>query len=452
MKNHLFKTAKFVLGFAALVFVLAGMFGFIDVSWLVGSGTVTYAVGAGAAAVSSDPISTEVTSAKSTSLLTNTIDKKITLMRPDRYPFDTILREMGMVVPVKSWVTEYYEVEDRDIEDTVQTTLAASGTTSSATKTHALVVDKVHIWQIDDNILVHSVNGSDSLNLILNVVGRDATTDTLTVIALNGIGDNGTDVPEIAADVKLTFIGNAKSELDSVTSPYATFPQKQQNYNQIHMAQVEQGEYEKLHDKEVAWNLADYQSSALFTMRGSMEFTSLFGYGMKRYDPVGEDYKYFSNGALRYITNVKSVSASGFDNSSWVDIAKDAFSDNNGSDMRVIFAGSGARATFAKAPTITKQMEQRDVEVKWGIRFNRVETDFGTFLVKLHKGLDKVGWTNNAFILDMANIQRHVFKPLATKNIDFDKIGTRKSTANIIDEAFCTVYKNPDSHRILKLT
>ena len=229
-------------------------------------------------------------------------------------------------------------------------------------------------------------------------------------------------------------------------------PGKEFNYNQIHMAQVEQSLYDKLHDKYVNWDLNEFRSEALWDMRGQMELTSLFGYRTYAYDPVLKKNKYFSGGAIRYIPNVISKSISGFDNDVFVDIAKDVFSNNNGSDERVIFAGSGARAVMAKAPTIQRQMEQRDVEVVWGIKFNRIETDFGSFLVKHHPLLNKVGYSNNAFILDMDNIEKHVFKPMGTNSIDFNESGQRKTNADIIDEAFCTVYKNPNTHSILKFT
>ena len=52
----------------------------------------------------------------------------------------------------------------------------------------------------------------------------------------------------------------------------------------------------------------------------------------------------------------------------------------------------------------------------------------------------------------MNNIEKHIFKGMETKSIDFNESGQRKTNADIIDEAFCTVYKNPETHNILKLT
>jgi hypothetical protein len=445
MKKQILNFIKYSFALAALVLMVGAAFGFIDVAAL------GHGIGLAFAAAAGDVVQEPVTTANDNpDVLKETIAKNITRMHPDKYPFDTILREMGVIVPSPSWKTSYFEVDTRPLEDSVKTAVLASGTTSAAWATFDIEVNALFMWNVDDNVLVQGINGNDSKDLVLHVVA--ITTTALTVIAINGLGANSADLPDIAAGTKLTRIGNSKEETAAQTTPFAVLPNKNFNYNQIHMAQVEQSLYDKLHEKYVNWDLNEFRSEALWDMRGQMELTSLFGVRNYAYDPIAKKYKYFSGGAVRYITNVISKAATGFDNDSFVDIAKTVFNDNNGSETRVIFAGSGARATMSKSPSVMKQMTQRDVEVVWGVKFNRIETDFGTFLVKHHPLLNKVGWTNNAFILDMSNIEKHVFKAMETNSIDFNASGQRKTNADIIDEAFCTVYKNPNTHNILKLT
>jgi hypothetical protein len=297
---------------------------------------------------------------------------------------------------------------------------------------------------------VQGVLGSDNKDLVLHIVS--ITSSTLGVVALNGGGTNLSDFAAIAEDTKLTRIGNAKEETAAQTTPYTVFPQKAFNYAQIHMAQVEQSLYDKLHSKEVNWDLAEFRSEALWDMRGQMELASLFGYRNQVYDSVAGKYKYTSHGMTRYMTQASSFAAAGFDNDDFVTMAKDIFTGNNGSETRVMFAGSGARATMAKAPSIQKQMEQRDVEVIWGVKFNRIETDFGTLLVKHHPLLNYTGWTDKVIQFDMNNIEKHTFKGMETANIDFSKSGVRKTKADVIDETFCCALKNPLTHRVISLT
>lgn len=451
MKKQLFKITKYALALIAIAFTIAGITGFIDISCITGVGIAMAGGFASPGEVSSDPVTTDVTKAKSSSMLLTTIDQKISLMRPDKYPFDTILREMGVIVPIESWETKYYASETRPLEDTVATTLAASNGSQALWKVHSLIVTTVSMWNVDDNIMVQGINGNDDKELILHITAKNNDTSTLSVEAMNGIGTNDGDVPEILAGTKLTRVGNAKSEKDAQTTPYHIFPQPESNYCQIHMAQVEESLYQRLHKKEVPWNFADFRSEAIWDMRGQMELASLFGVKGYVYDTTGADYKYMSGGAIRYITEVLSYGDT-LGNTQFVDIAKSIFTGNNGSDVRVVFAGSGMRAKWGAVPTINKQMEQRDVEVVWGVKFNRIETDFGTLLMKHHPLLNYAGYTNHGIVLDMSNIEKHVFKSLESKSVDFAESGQRKTNADIIDEAFCTVYKNTDTHKLIKYT
>lgn len=447
MRNQIFKAIKYTLAGSAVLLTLAVMFGFIDPSFIIGHSPYMLGMAAGAGASISEPVTTENANPET---LRTTIDKNITLMHPDKYPFDTILREMGIIVPVQSWKTEYFEVDTRPLEDTVATAFAGMTADSPAWSTADIIPTSLYMYTVDDNILVNGIAGNDSKDLVLHVVAITAT--ALTVVAVNGTGANQADIPAIPADTPLTRIGNAKEETASQTTPFSTQPQSEYNYCQIHMAQVEQSLYDKLHAKYVNWDLADFRSEALWNMRAEMEFTSLFGVRNKIYDPVAKKWKYMSGGAYRYIDNIIPKTAATFDNPDWVDIAQTVFNGNNGSETRVIFAGSGALSTMAKAPSVEKQIDQRDVLVKWGVKFSQIETNYGSFLAKHHPLLDKIGWTNNAFILDMSNVEKHVFKGLETNTIDFNASGQRKTTGDVIDEAFCTVYKNPDTHNILKFT
>lgn len=455
MKKHLFKLGFVIGAILSILFATGGFFGFVDMNWLMSPNGVGLAFAAGAVAgeTSKEVVTTDVTDTKSDELLLSNISKNITKMHPDKYPFDTILRNMGMTQDIGAWKSEYYEVETRMLEDTVATTLVTSiGDNGAIWLIHSLEVTNIHMWALDDCVLVQGVNGSDSKDLALHVVTVDTANSELDVIVLNGSGDNLSDMVEIPADTTITRMGNAKYETAAQTTPYTVFPQKEYNYAQIHMAQVEQSLYDKLHLKEVQWDLAEFRSEALWDLRGQMELTSLFGYRRYAYDSVLQQYKYFSHGLTRYITQASSFAASGFDNDDFVDMAKDIFTGNNGSETRILFAGSGARAVMAKSPTVQKQMEQRDVEVVWGVKFNRIETDFGTLLVKHHPLLNYSGWTNKVIQLDMNNIEKHVFKPLETNTVDFNEQAIRKTKGDIIDESFCCALKNPDTHRIISFT
>jgi len=440
-----------VLSFFAFIGLsLAILVGFVDVSALMGGSTLAMAAGAGTTIEGEAATTTEVKEVSS-ELLDNSIRKNITKMKPSATPLDTIIRNVGLVVPVKSWETEWYAVDSRGIADTVKTEFAASSGTNAVWTIHDLIVTNIHIWSIDDNVLIPGKNGNDSKPLVLHVVGKVASTNTLAVVAVNGTGSHDADIPKLIVTTALTRIGNAKSELDAQTSPYAVFPQKSSNYCQVHMAQVEESLYDRLHEKEVNWDITDYRAESIYDMKRSMELTSIFGAKLKLYDSVGEDWKYLSGGITRYITKGLTYTSGSLNKAQYLAWNKSIFDGNSGSDVRVLFAGSTLLAELLACETVYRQVEGRNVEVMFGIKFNKIETNFGTLLVKHHKLFNDCGWTTKGLVLDIANLEKHIFKPLQTKSLELQKTGIKNANAFVLDEAFCLATRYPDTHATIAL-
>ncbi len=444
------KLISLVSFLAFIALSLAVVVGFVDVSALLGGSTLAMAAGAGTV-IEGEPVTTTGVTAASSELLDNSIRQNITKMKPSATPLDTIIRNVGLVVPVKSWQSEWYAVDSRGIADTVKTQLNASSGSVAQWSTHALIVNNPHIWSIDDNILVPTINGNDSLPLVFHVVAKNASTYTLTVIAANGTGTHDGDTPVIAVGVGLVRIGNAKSELDAQTSPYAVFPQKSSNYCQVHMAQVEESMYDKLHEKEVNWDITDYRAESIYDMKRSMELANLFGYKLKLYDSVGEDWKYLSGGITRYITKGLTYVSGALDKGVYIGWNKTIFDGNSGSDTRVLFAGSTLLAELHECETVNRQIDAKNVEVMFGIKFNKIETNFGTLLVKHHKLFNDCGWATKGIVLDIANLEKHIFKPLQTTSLELKKTGIKNANAFVIDEAFCLATRYPDTHALITL-
>jgi len=449
MKRTLFNIGKFAFLLLVVAVATDGLFGLVEITTLIGGG-IGLAFSAAAGTVVQDTVSTEEASAASSSLLSNTIDKKITLIRPDLNPLDTIIREMGIVKNINSWETEYYAVETRGVADSIKTNKAATGTASTDWTTHEIEVNNIHIWSVDDNGFLQGTTGSDGHEIVFNVIAKNNSTSVLTVLALNGLGAAQRDLPELTASTsKITRIGNSKNELDAQTNAYAVMPQKSSNYCQIHMAQVEEGLYQKLHDKEVQWNMNDFRSEALYDLRRRMELTSLVGYKIKAYDNVDENYKYMSGGVMRSISKALTYNPAAINDDTFIGWTKDIFTGNNGSDTRVLFAGSTLMKNIGAIPTVQKQLSGENVVVKWGIKFNQIVSNFGTLLVKHHSTLTDLGYDQKGLVLDMQNIEKHVFKPLETKSIDLKGSGQKLADADNISEAFCLAVKNPDTHAVI---
>lgn len=380
------------------------------------------------------------------------ISQKITEIKPASAPLDTILRNLSLIVPVDSWETKWYQVDTRGINDVlaVPFNTSASGTYDSTSGIHTLTVTNAHIWSVDDNVLVQGVAGKDGGDLVVHIVSKNVSAKTLGVIPVNGLGLNENDLPDIPQNTPLVRIGNSKAELDAQTAPYTVYPEPEYNYSQIHMAQIEQGIYDKLQKKEVNWDITDFKAQSLYDLRRSMELTSLFGARGHKLDPEGNDWKYFSAGITRYITKKLGFVNGALGNTTFLDWNEQIFTDNSGSDTRIVFAGKGLIKRIAGVDVIQKQIEGKSTEVVFGIKFNRIESNFGVLLWKHHNLFNNCGWANKGLVLDINNIERHVFKAMDVTQLDLNKTGQRKADAYRIDEAFCVATRYPDTHAIIE--
>lgn len=443
--NNIFMTVMAVVLIALTAVALNGLS-----ALFAGVGVLAFA--AAAAATTMETPDTVIASGASSELLTNTISKKITEMKPSRNPLDTILRNINLTETVKSWKSEWYSSDVRGISTTVSVSFdtSASGTVDSTGAVNTLTVTDVHIFAVDDNVLVQDINGGDEKELVLHIIARNTASKTISVIAVNGLGTDEDLIPDIPATTTLIRIGNSKNENDAQTTPYTTFPQKTYNYCQIHMAQIEEGAYLALHAKEVNWDVTDYRMQALYDLRRSFELTSLFGARGYKYDPEGEDWKYFSGGIYRYADTTLEYTAGAMSERRFNEWARDIFTGNAGSDTRILFAGKSLMTDMMSVSSVVKQIEAKGTEVKYGVRFNMIETSFGTIAVKHHDLFNDVGWGDKGMVLDVNNIERHVFKPLGVSKIDLVGSGQKNANAWKIDEAFCIATRYPATHFIIE--
>lgn len=454
MKSHFKFFLKAVFLVAVMVVGALAIAGQIDLYDLFIAGMST---GSGALAFAQTAFTTETATTKtmdeqSPTLGDQTISQKITEMKPSSYPMDTILRHIGESQKIESWEYIWYSVDQRSIKDTVKTTHAASGTSSPEGTLFQIAVNNIGHFSVDDNVMFAGIEGGDGHDLVCNVVAVDNTSAKIIVMALNGLGIAKRDIPEIASSTVAVIIGNAKSETDAQTTPYQGYPTPSSNYAQIHMAQVEQSFYEKLHKKNVNWSMNDYRAQAIYNMRRKSELTSLFGVKGKFLDPMDKQYKYMSAGITKLISKNIEYAAATFTNTTWAEWGRQIFTGNSGSDKRVLFAGDLLMKYMLSVPTVEKQIEAKQTEVVWGITFNKIDTGFGELLVKFHPEFQNVGWSEKGIVLDVNHLERATFKPLSTENLDLVKAGTKNVDAQVMSEAWCIATRYPDLHAIITKT
>lgn len=433
---------------------MAEMLPDIAQSILLGAGGYSIAMATAAAQAVEGTVTTEKVDTASPNLLRPEISQLITKIRPDIFPMDTILREIGNVGKCDSREYKYYSTDVRGVSDTVNGLVAQADT-----DTTDLVVDNISIWLVDDVAFFPTVVNNSSEEIRAQVLAKNASTNTITVRALNGVGAGGAGagdyMPAVADASPLTRIGNAKDEIAAQNTPYANMPLDTTNYVQIFMCQVEESFVNLQHNKEVEYNINDYRTDAIYDLRRQAELAMLFGFPKKDfYDPVAETKKDMLGGARHFITKSigydHTAAGTNADFNSW---ARQVFTGNNGSYKRILFAGNGLVEWLMNVPSVEKQLESNKSEIVAGIKFKLIETYFGDLLVRRHQSFDDVdGYTYNGIVLDLENVERRFREPTHTDKLELDKTGQRRVNAHRMIEAWTMAFRNPETHAWIETT
>jgi hypothetical protein len=414
------------------------------------------AIGTGIAIATGTPISgtasSDATEAAASGFHLDDISQKISKIRPDDLPLDTVLRELGAGEKASAWKVDFYENTTRNMSIQVNDATNAADTSGGID----VVFDDVAHVNVDDVFYVPTVYaaGSSGDRLNVQVVAKNVGTKTLTIVAINGAvtgGDIYTDILAIPNDTVMYRIGNAKNELAAQNTAFQMMPSKAYNYNQIHMSQVEEGVYEAMLLTEVDYGLLDFKADSIYDHRLMTELTSLYGKRAYIPDPVTGLYKHFSGGLQQFagqaLTYSKaSTTANLLTEGKIYDWAEQMFSDNNGSDSRMMLVGAKLMTALMKVPTIQKQIEANKTEIKYGVKFNIIDTAYGQFYLKLSKAMGLVGHSYDGFIIDPTKMRRRELKPMQWRKVDL--VGSGQSLANawVLEEAFCCEFRHVNTH------
>ncbi len=449
---------KFLKNYATISVLITLAF---VLDWLfdLGGGISTVAIAG--LAVNGEAATTVTAKEKSPDLLDNYISKKVTEERPESTPIDTIMRAIGGATRIDSFKTEFYRERYEQGRDKVTSDVAAA---TAGNPVVDIPVENVANISVDKTLLAVDVKGYDEdgnltdKDLVLLVVGKIAGQGKVQVQAVNGKKDasnkSWTLCPEIPADTKLIIMGEAKSETDAQNSSYELYPDKDYNYCQIFMAQMEESFFSKMHRKEIDWGMAEYTRQNIWRMRRGMEYNFLFGNRRYVYDSVGQDHKYLTGGVTQFIEKKIAYGKGGgnltIDAPDFVDMTQDIFTGNSGSDTRILFAGSDLMARLSKVDTVHKQLEAKKTLVKFGITWREIETNFGTLLLKHHEMLNNAGWSGKGLVLDINNIEKQEFLPMTVNDLKLKEAGIKNVDGKTITEASCLITRYADTHAIFE--
>lgn len=450
------KFSRFLIS-AIVMIMIAGsvLTGFDLFSALIGSGGLVLSMAATGAIVD-DTVTTDAVNDGSPTLNESDYDKTIVEFLPSRTPLDTIFRNRAKKRKAESIDVHYFEVDTKPFKDTVKTAIVVGDA-----QTIDLAVDDIDMWDSHDTVKIAGVKGyiyEDSQNvelsfnnLVARVLSKDNTAGTLKLQPLNGYVTGGKKVfhDNIAEDAVLIRLGKAESELAMQTTPYAMLPFENYNNCQNFMAQIEESTWQNMHKKKVDWRFSDYARLNIYDMRATKELSFLFGTRSADQDVLTKEMIYTCGGISQFITKSTTVGASvtTTDFATWRSML---FEDNNGSEVRHAFIGSGLWKKLETIDHIQKQLAANQTEVVFGIRFAKIE--FGNEVIYLHKHnlMSMAGWEDYALFLDLQHIHERPFQFLQETELDLRTSGQRNAKAKVLQEVTCPIVKYPATHLLVK--
>lgn len=469
----------FGIGSVALVVVaILGVLGIIDSETAMGVGAMMCAAPPAATAASTD-VSGSVKPESHPEMNKPTISQKLAKLLPSNYPLDTFLRNIGNG-KTNSDKYGFYSISARGVEAVVENAVA-NKQTNDAWKGNATVTLKlssgVHCLSVDGNIFTpaYNVTGTSPDNAVatkvtrgkalnplqLNIVKINYTEKTIEVVGVNA------PIPDIEAGTYFYRAASAKDQQSARSEDPMATPTKDYNFVQRNLCTISENVFQALEEKEVQYGLAEFKEQALLDFRFQAEITSLFGAAYaanldgEMIDPHTNRRKLHMKGLTSFIGTqiVRKHKGDKIGNETVAEdqpvaeflneAMEELFANNNGSEERIILYGAEFATALANSQSWQKQLEGAKTEIKWGVTWKVIETNFGRLLGMMHTGLGMVGYGDCAFVIDPANIRRINQLELTQTELDLKKAGIQNSKDITLDEAWTLEVTNPSCHGML---
>lgn len=414
-------------------------------------------------------------------LMMEDVAKQVTEMLPDKYPMDTIIRNIRKAETCKSQIKRYYSISSRSWSDTSASDGATNGTDAGGSKSYTYSSGdglttfiwkpvNADTWNTDDTLVIRDVtvksngvvgvlNGSAETTADIVFYVQKKSSGALTLKPVNGILGSGSNaavyvVPNITASMVFYRLGIAKNELAASTEAWQMIPEPDEQYLQYFMAQIEEGEFYRRNLKEVQWGIADFERHATYDLRGQMEASYLFGAKANVYNAESRDKRYTTGGITRLISNTTEWGASASDytltEDDYLDWMETVFAGTSGSTEKYMFAGSTLIKSLHKIEAIKKQLDGRNIQVKFGVKFSEIETNFGLLYIKHHSLFNQHGLAADGYIFDLEHVRKATFMPLGVRDLDLKSTGTKNAEARVLSECSGLYLTYPDVHLAIK--
>ncbi len=389
-----------------------------------------------------------------------TISKKLAKINPARTPLDTVLRNIGSGSTLSDKY-EFYSIISRGIACTVSASGGVKWTPSVSDTLEITLSNGIHHLSKDADLMVPTMdvssgnasptnNGSAAqVPLVLHIVDISYTNPKKVVV----VPVNVTNEFTLANGTVMYRMASAKDQDAAISNdPHAT-PTKDYNYCQRNIMTVSENAFQALQEKEIEFGMAEFKEQAFLDFRYQAEVQTIFGprSGENFIDPITQKRKLHMRGLLDF--NIQNISIPRNDPDAAINtMMENMFAVNNGSEERIMLYGAGFATFLANSKLWSKQLEANSTEVKFGIRWKTIESNFGTLRCIYHPALSLLGpYSDCAIIVDPANIRRVDQIKLHERTLDLQKAGIRNTKDVLLEEVWTLEVVNPSTHGLVRL-
>ena len=403
-------------------------------------------------------------------------DKHIVEMKLESCPIDQILRAQARVNKSDSMRVKYYSVGQQSI----LTTLNESIQETSNGVAHSIKPTNPAVFGLMDTIIFPDIKGykedgttRETLKpLMVRVTAIGDDTYPL-VIAMNGKKNdalgNRWDLPAIPEGSKMVRLGRAAGEKDVETGAYYQLPEKDEQYCQRFIMQVEQSIIRRMQKTVVDWDFTRQERNAMDDMRGGIERSGLFGiknltthracgniyttggifweagkdielgHWQKKLDNAGNPIKDDSG---------KDVYEYAIDEKELVAFVAEAIKDaGNGSRTKMLFVDNLIYQAFTNLRSNKRIITQTEKDYQnWHLDFESFSVMGTKILVYRHDAFNYMGMDGRAFLLDARYLDKWVFGDWKRKHYNLDELFIRNAEAVVMEEYSCWVLAFPNAH------
>ena len=385
-------------------------------------------------------LTTQITNEASPQLLRNSIDTRITAVRPMATPVDQISRLAGSR-NAGAMEVAYYTIDSKATSTTVASSydLSMSEFKPEVGRVVKLKVKDGSIFDRTDTVMFPAHPLSKPEGACLTAYISEVAENQLTLSFVDDVELT------IASGEEVVRMGRAACELDVQTPQYIVVPRRESNYCQIFKMQVEQSTLMRLADKEVGWTFSEQEEAAVIDMRLGMEKNFVFGRKARLLDPVKNEHVYLTGGIWNQAGRQTDFALADADADSFITLAREVFTGNNGSRKRLLIGGSQFVEAISKMK-ISDKVIFGQMHSKWGLETREITTNFGSLYILHSEVFDQCGHSKDAMVLDQAFITKFCHVPFRPEKLDLRAAGSRNADAVVLTEASCLVLRNPNVH------